>query len=302
MIAKEYSTLFTGLWKAGKSTLLGHVLRAFANGGNVGGEVFPARALVVSEEAAGHWARRRDELELGDHVEVLARPFKGNCSKKDWPEFARQLGHLIKQRRYDVVIIDTIAAIWPVEDENQAPAVVNSLGYLGHVLDAGAALLNAHHPSKRQDSNVSNSARGSGAILAWHDIITELRRFDDKDMSDRRRRLAGLGRFVEIPHDITVELSEDGLQYRTIGETTKAKTLDHLSELKAILTPTDWLTAETIHLRWKNTSDKDLGIRTIRRQLEKGVSEGLWQRQGAGTKGDPHVYRDGTPEVMTFTF
>ncbi len=68
-------TLLTALWKLGKSTLLAYLLRAMERGDVLCGRVVqPARALIITEESAGRWARRRDDLGLGDHLHRSAIP------------------------------------------------------------------------------------------------------------------------------------------------------------------------------------------------------------------------------------
>src|SRR5438105_9423288 len=64
--------------KSGKTTLLSHLLARFAQGGLLAGRaVAPARALVVSEEAASDWDARCRQLALRQNVQFLCRPFRG---------------------------------------------------------------------------------------------------------------------------------------------------------------------------------------------------------------------------------
>src|SRR5438105_1910415 len=64
--------------KSGKTTLLSHLLARCAQGGLLAGRaVAPARALVVSEEAASDWDARCRQLALRQNVQFLCRPFRG---------------------------------------------------------------------------------------------------------------------------------------------------------------------------------------------------------------------------------
>src|SRR5205085_5387493 len=64
--------------KTGKTTLLSHLLARSAQGGLLAGRtVTPARALVVSEEAASDWDARCRQLALRQNVQFLCRPFRG---------------------------------------------------------------------------------------------------------------------------------------------------------------------------------------------------------------------------------
>ena len=86
-VALGFSTLLVGLYKAGKSTLLAHLLKAMGHGGDLAEPVAAGRALVISEEGGALWARRRDDLAIGgDHVDIICRPFKthGRSSCPRW--------------------------------------------------------------------------------------------------------------------------------------------------------------------------------------------------------------------------
>ena len=76
-LAHAHVTILTGLWKAGKTTLVAHLLKEFGKGGELAGRVEPTRVLVITEESQRLWVRRRDEMGIGDHVHVVCRPFAG---------------------------------------------------------------------------------------------------------------------------------------------------------------------------------------------------------------------------------
>lgn len=67
--ALGYVTLFSALWKSGKTTLISHLLRDLeARVGLAKGAEEKIRVLVISEESEPLWARRRDDLGIRDHV------------------------------------------------------------------------------------------------------------------------------------------------------------------------------------------------------------------------------------------
>jgi hypothetical protein len=168
-------TLLSALWKAGKTTLLSHALKAFAAGGTVCGlEVKPARVLYVTEEDENTWAERRDELGLGDHVGWMCRPFKGRPSPLQWLEFLGKVSEQFRDHGFDVLAIDTLAKLWPVRDENDASQVDEALMPLWGV-DPRAAVLLSHHLRKGDGAEATGS-RGSGALTAFVETIVELRR------------------------------------------------------------------------------------------------------------------------------
>src|SRR5262249_56893132 len=76
-LAREEVTLFSALWKAGKTTLLAHLLKAMETGGAFcGRKVEACSVLYVTEERQGKWAARRDALQIGDHCHAVIRPFR----------------------------------------------------------------------------------------------------------------------------------------------------------------------------------------------------------------------------------
>src|SRR5262249_31316038 len=69
-------TLLSAHAKAGKTTLIAHLLRALEGGTEFAGlSTMPSRVLYVTEESETRWATRRDKLALGDHIHFIIRPF-----------------------------------------------------------------------------------------------------------------------------------------------------------------------------------------------------------------------------------
>src|SRR5713101_6164079 len=65
-LAPGQITLFTSVWKSGKTTLLAHLLGRRRAGGELAGKPVSAGAsIVVSEEAKPHWQERHRRLGCG---------------------------------------------------------------------------------------------------------------------------------------------------------------------------------------------------------------------------------------------
>src|SRR3954470_14960038 len=97
LIATGKVTLFTSLWKSGKTTLLSHFLaRRRAGGEFLGLPVAPGGSLVVSEEPRDLWPERRRRLGLGAELGVLTRPFSGRPTLAD---FGRLHDEVVALRR-----------------------------------------------------------------------------------------------------------------------------------------------------------------------------------------------------------
>ena len=286
-LARQYITLLVGLWKAGKTTLISYMLQATARGGNLAGDVRPAKVLVISEEGANLWARRRDEVGIEDNANFVIRPFKRRPSYPEWNRSIENLAETVRQQRFDAVIFDTWQSMSPCMDENDAAGTMGALMPLNAITEAGAGVLLIHHP-KKGDAGEGQASRGSGALPGFVDTIVELRRFNPQDANDRRRKLRGHSRFDETPAEVVIELKDDG--YRTIGSTSDANRGDRRQVLQEILTGADWMDVDEVRGNWPDTVPVP-GKSTLRIDLNGGFNEGVWQRDGTGTKGSPYRYK-----------
>lgn len=287
-LAPGYCTLFNGLWKAGKTTLLSYLLRDFAEGGDLGGTISPAKVLVVSEENEDLWAQRIDEMRIGDHVSYICRPFYTKLNLKQWEGFIRFLtGHVVSDG-FDVVLFDTLPAFWSVNEENDASKVGEALVPLNRMLEAGAAILLIHH-LRKGDGTEGQGSRGSGALPAFADIIIEFRRYRPKVQEDRRRTLTGYSRFKETPGETILELAEDG--YTTVGSASTASRQERWGAIAdLLLAAPSGLTLEGVLHTWPTDGIPTPGTRTIQSDLREGVKTNLWVTGGTGRKGDPYRY------------
>lgn len=287
-LARGFVTLLVGLWKAGKSTLLAHILNATEDGGNVAGTVSPVRVLVVTEEGKGLWANRREEIGIADNCEFVVRPFKGRPTEKAWRSFLRVIADAVKDGQFDIVVFDTWQTMTPCPDENDAAKMMAALTPLHEITEAGAAVLLIHHPRKSEGSQ-GQASRGSGALPGFVDIIVELRRHDPTRQDDTRRKLTGLSRFDETPKEVVLELRDDG--YHTLGDALEAQRLDCMSVVDSMLTEVEKpLTVEAVRDNWQDSSGPKPGLRSLRDLLNKGAKAERWIRTGEGKKGSPYLY------------
>ncbi|MFH1418774.1 MAG: AAA family ATPase [Planctomycetota bacterium] len=289
-IAREHVTLLSGIWKGGKTTLLSRLIQIMGDGGELAQPVEAGRVLIVSEESKSLWANRRDELNIGDHAEFLCRPFKGRPALRDWIGFVEHIARLIRERKYSVIVLDTIAALLPCDNENDASKMLTALAPLHTWTEAGAGVLLAHHPRKG-DAGEAQAARGSGALPGFVDIILELRRFDASRREDRRRTLTAYSRFDETPDELVIELTDEG--YRAVGTKGDARQTDRLGVIREILRADEpGMTAAEVRDAWpEGDGIPRPGKRTIENDLKHGASAGSWAMSGSGKKGNPYRFR-----------
>lgn len=286
-IARGYTTLLTGLFKAGKTTLLSHMLRDLERGGPLIAEPSTRPVLVLSEEASGHWRGRRDKLSLGDRIHLQSHPFLGRPSLTQWHTLIELVSESVAtDPGYGLVVFDTLPSLWPLVDENDASAMLATLTPLRRITQAGAAVLLMHHPRKG-DATEGRAARGSGALPGFVDVIVELRRFTPDNAHDRRRVLTAYGRFDDVPPEAVLELGDDG--YRVVGDKATVSVSDRREAIVTTL-PTEppGLTAEELHEAWPTQPRP--GLRTIKGDLNAEWHEERLGRGGGGKKGDPYRF------------
>lgn len=281
-------TLLSALWKAGKTTLLAHLLKAMGAGGEFCGlQLDPGRVLYVTEESQTKWVERRDKLGIKDHVEFQVRPFAAKPDRARWEALLAHVRRVSQARAYDLVVFDPLSSLWPVRDENDAAQVQEALMPL-HALGEAVNAFLVHH-NRKADGQEATAARGSGALAAFVDTIVELRRYDPRNRGDRKRVLTGYGRYDETPDELVIELTEAG-QYVSHGSKFQAVFKDLSAAIGSMLPCSPpGLTQEEILERWPGDGERPQRQRVLD-TLREGVDRGDWHREGAGRRGNPFSY------------
>ena len=282
-------TLLSALWKAGKTTLLAHLLKTLEMGGSFCGKaVAPSRVLYVTEEAEGRWAKRRDQLILADNVSFFVRPFRGRPDWSDWSAFTLHLADCVKANPVELIVFDPLVNLWPVRDENDNAQVLSALLPLYNVADL-AALLLAHHVRKG-DGQEATASRGAGALTGFVDTIVELRRFHPSDRKDCRRVLTAYGRDEETPDELVIELTDAG--YVAQGDRGEASMIDLLPTIAGILPsePPGW-TRNQVSDKWpEDARCARPGADRLLDALHRGARMGTWIEEGQGIRGSPYRF------------
>lgn len=294
-------TLLVGLWKCGKSTLLAHLLKAFCTGGDLGGRVTKSRVLLLTEESAPIWADRRDELGIGDDVDVVCRPFFRRPSPKEWHDVMGDIAEMVaKEDGYRVVILDPLPNMWPVTHENDASEVGDAMLAIQRVAHAGAAVLLLHHPAKAEATE-GRAARGSGALAGFCDVIVEFRRFDPQRREDRRRVLTTYSRFPESPDTTVLALTDQG--YVAEGTRADVKRADRISVVMDMIGEHE-MTLEALLKAWPSGDVAKPGLRTLRNDLQHAFEEKMLARSGDGRKGRAYLFSalNGIPATQETVF
>src|SRR5947209_11366567 len=211
-------TLLTGLWKAGKTTLLSHLLAHRQHGTPLLDlPVRAGRTVVITEETRTIWRRRCEKLGFGKDVCFFHRPFHCRPTPEQFQDLIKQLLSLHERAGIDLVVLDPLSRFLPLRSENSPEAMLAGLAPLHTLTDAGLAVLLQHHPRKGPPTP-GQAARGSGALPAFVDIDLELHPFVAGVPTDRRRRLLGRSRWDETPPSLLMALDAEGTAYSVVGE------------------------------------------------------------------------------------
>jgi hypothetical protein len=289
-LAPGQITLFTSMWKSGKTTLLAHLLAQRQKPGLLlERAVSPGLSAIVSEETASLWHARHVKLGLGDNWFYL-RPFVATPSRSQWAEFTEHLASLKQSDGVDLVVIDPLSHFLPGQTENNATLLLEGLMPLRKLTDAGQAVLLLHHPRKAASAQGAAS-RGSGMLPAFVDVLIEMYLLSPDDASDRRRRLAAFSRHAVTPRSLIIELREDGSAYACTAPPPEEDDFEEAWQMvRTVLEDAkEELTCVEIIQQWPDSFPKPSPT-THWRWLNTALQRGLVQREGTGHRGDPFRY------------
>ncbi len=287
------TTLFTGYWKSGKSTFLGALLSETLEGGEfLGYEVAPMKVLIVSEESESIWKTRAYNFGLGENIHLVSRPFMYKPTTAQWRDFLGYVGGLIESHGYNLIILDTLAALWPVRDENSASEVTQTLMPVRQWNEKGVSVLLVHH-FRKGDGQEGQGDRGSGALASFVDVKIEFRRYDRESQEDTRRVVTVLSRY-EIPPEQVIRLEEN--KYISLGTKKEAGIREREQVYQEILPHTSpGLTVEETLDAWPD-DDKKPG----KGRVGSDLASFPWvRREGQGKRGSPYRYRKVAPETLS---
>jgi hypothetical protein len=282
-------TLLTSQWKAGKTTLLALLLDRLGCGGQLAGLAVQAgRAAVVSEEDAAIWFNRSQQLDFGRHVSFFCRPFVNKPQPAQWNGLINRLLRLWAEEGIDLVVLDSLSALLPAGAESHADLMNAALRPLERLTAAGLAVVLVHHPRKGI-TQPGQSARGSGALSSYVDVLIELRASPRSRETGRRRRLSAWSRHKETPEELSIELSEDGRDYLPCPAALEEDQQSLWETVESVLSnPPRQLTRAQLLDSWpdrRRPSDSTLW-RLLRHQAELG----LVCQTGDGHRGTPLRY------------
>lgn len=268
-LATGHITLISALWKSGKTTLLTALFRAIEKQQLLASQqTHTSKILIVSEESKAMWYRRREDNELKLPIWLISRPLNRKMSNREWEMFLGEIVKDCKEHEIKTVIIDTLSAFWPVQNENDASIVESALLPLNQLLKQNIAVLLVHH-FRKSGGEEGTAARGSGALGSHVDIMVDFKRMGEDDPSGTKRVLTGYSRFEETPREVVIDLVEG--EYKTLGSRRELAMNNKIGTVLGILKEfPEGLTADGVYDNWHD----DLNVkrpkskRTVQRYLK----------------------------------
>jgi hypothetical protein len=282
--------LLTSQWKSGKTTLLAVLLSRLKAGGTLAGLPLAAgKAAVVSEESAARWRLRGRQLDFGNHVCFLCRPFRGKPDLAQWLALLDLLAALRAAHGIDLVVFDTLVSLLPGRDESSAGPMMEALLPLQQLTALGLAVLLLHHPRKGTNPD-GQAARGSGALSSYADVLIEMHFCTRAAETDRRRRLQAFSRYDETPRQLVIELNANGTDYQALGDFLDDDFAHHWEVLRMVLDDAPRkLTRQRVLDEWPADFPAPSDV-TLWRWLEQAAGRGLVLKEGTGRKTRPFRY------------
>ena len=277
--------LIAGKPKEGKTTLVYQFAVQVAQGGIfLGRPTKKGGVLILAVEEHRRDVKARLQ---GLGAENLDNLFLRIDSLSPSPTFFAGLSAFIADHDITLVIIDTLAAFWSIENENDASEMTRAVKpLLGLARESGACVLLIHHARKSEGSH-GDEIRGSGALFGLVDIAIVMKRHS----VETQRLLQAQSRYPETPSELVIELREAG--YVSLGDPAAVGKADKLRRLREALTDTP----EEIAALAKKAG---LSRRDATRLLDLLVKDGETVREGKGKRNDPHRFRrivSGNPPI-----
>jgi hypothetical protein len=155
---------------------------------------------------------------------------------------------------------------------------------------AGAAVLILHHPRKER-SEEGSTARGSGALLAFVDIILELHRYGRLASDERNRKLIGVSRYRDTPRRVIYQWEPTTGAFSLLEDVNAQRFQENWDRLRAILAQRE--VAATHHeLLADWPSDQPAPAPSVLYEwLNRATELKLVRREGQGRRLNPYRYR-----------
>jgi len=289
--------------KAGKTTLITHMIRAVLDGTPFLGQATKQGPVVLLSEQGGTSLReafgRAGLLDYDTLYLALYRDMAG----VSWPEIVADAADLAEEVGAVLLVVDTLPACSGVrgDDENSAGRALEALEPLQVVADQHRLGVITSFHDRKGGGEVGDSGRGSTAYAGAVDIILHLTR-PGGNFGDGIRKIEALSRFEATPPELYIELTPTG--YIALGAEEDVVTAALARMLPEVLPK-----SEDAAVRVESVKDKEsgeviergllddiratgvaVGRSTLDLELKRWLDAGYVGRTGTARKGSPLRY------------
>lgn len=266
--------LLAAPYKAGKSTMVGNVIRGLVDGGQFLDkfDVLPAAKVVLVDTELDTRMLRRWLREQGirNTEAVSVVPLRGAVSTFDITDPETRSHWAGQLAGADVVILDCLRPVLDslgMSEDKDAGRVLVAFDALLTEVGAAEGMVVTHmgHQNER--------ARGDSRLLDWPDALWKIVRGDDTDDGTRQAFFSALGRDVDVAEGLLTYDAATRRQTYTGGSRKDSTALSALPELMALvrLEP-GTLSKNAAEKRLR--ADHGISLRTARAATDKAIADG----------------------------
>jgi AAA domain len=236
------------------------------------------------------WAARLKAVPIASHTRLMLRPFPGRPTPAEWDRVVEQAEAMWAANDLDLLVVDPLASFLPGRSDSDPGTLLDLLNPLRRLAEAGVAVLILHHPRKAK-SEEGSTARGSGALLGYVDVILELHSCGSMKSDERRRRLVGRSRHPDTPPAVVYEWVPGTPEFRCVADPLAVQFQDNWEAVKAILDGRRQpATVRELLDDWP-TDQSQPTRKQLYHWLNRAFADNLVKRTGEGTNGNPYRYR-----------
>ena len=273
-------TLLSAFMKVGKSTFVAPLTIAVAAGVPFMG--YPTKGCPVAylaiEEHIRDVVNRFDSFGAGAEA-CRARIYFHSAPVDPTTAIYASLRAQIKALGIGLLVVDTLASWWRVEDENDNAMVKRAvMPFLAIARETGCAVLLIHHTGKMEQEG-GKAIRGASSLFALVDQALVLR-LTPAGKRSTKRVLEVEGRYEQTPARTVIELGPDDI-YRVVSKDGLLSEAYVASITDALRQASEPVSAQAI------VALTGITLRQVSRHLRE--VQGLIT-QGKGVKADPFLY------------
>lgn len=270
--------------RAGKSTLVAHVVAAILDGKPILGRATTRTPVVWLTEQSSSSLREllvRAGLEDRDDLVVLQWH---EARAASWETIVAAAEAECERIGARLLVVDTISQWAGIrgDAENAAGSAGEAMEPLKAAADGGLAVMAVRHERKGGGA-VGESGRGSSAFTGSVDVVLRLAR-QEAPVRPGVRVLSALSRFDATPDELVIELTDDG-DYIALGDAAAVAFVEARDAVLDVLPEDDGSTLSEVLER--------VGGRrtTVQSALVSLIDDGRVEKVGSGRRGDPFRYR-----------